>query len=1066
MSNRDLFFIISLAFYLLVHIPVSASASDVRKDTATIQETLKTFTTYPFSDADPIPNPEKSYYPYFRYGGFALESVEQDWKVVTLENDYIKVFVLPEIGGKIWGAIEKSTGREFIYYNSVVKFRDIAMRGPWTSGGIEFNFGIIGHVPTTSNPVDYITRRNEDGSVSCVVGANELMTRTRWEVEIRLPKDKAWFSTTTTYQNSTSLLQPYYQWHNGAFQAEGDLEYCFPGDVSLGHGGEARSWPIDEEGRDLSWYKNNTFSDSKSDMIMGSTKGFYAAYWHDYDFGSGHYAHYGDKPGRKIFSWAQSRSGGIWEDLLTDNDGQYVEMQSGKSLNQAGVSSMWTPFKHAGFKPWQTDVFTEYWFPVLATRGVAEANALGALNMKREGSNLNIYFCPLEKTNDEIRIYLGDELQQSYKVDLNPLETWNTTLSVKNSVQPLKIVIGDKKLVYSEKSEALNRPVKIPEAIDWSSLYGLYVEGLNWMYQNEFDKAELKFNECLQMDSLYAPALNQMAEIYYRKGNSIEALTFAKQSLALDTYDPKANFVYGLINKELGNLDDAEDGFSLATLSSFYRSAATIELAKLFMFRDELLKAAQYIQKILEYNSGDLEAKQVLAVINRRKGNIDEAVKYLDQLAEVSPLNHFVRFEKMLIEETETSKEDFIAMIKTELPNETFMEMAGWYENVACHKEAITLLEMAPGNTLIYFRLAYLYSLYNQLQKSEGFFNKAVASSPDFVLPFRKESVPALEWAVTHSDNWQSKYLLGVLYWSLGNTYEAKSLFVQCGDSPDCFYFYAAKPALFGSDGSYDAEADLLRALNLKPDEWRTSKMLIDYYLDKKDTKQALNIANKALEDFPSNYEVRYTVAKCLLADEQFTKCLDVLEKSHILPNEGASRGRVIYRQATMMKAIEYYRENNYQSALQLVAKARLWPENLGVGRPYDPDERIEDFLEAECLLHLNDKGSRAQGLFQKVISYSENQATGHTSSDYVYLLTLQRLGKETQIMDFISRWKEDSPNDPVLQWCENMVQNNLSAAKKVDSKINTGIEGGTPWNPKRTDPVFELVKSLGYVLK
>ena len=128
------------------------------QNNATIEEFDQTYTTYPFSDPDPIPNPARNYYPYFRYSGFTLESVEQDWKVVSLENDYIKVFILPEIGGKIWGAIEKSTGREFIYYNSVIKFRDIAMRGPWTSGGIEFNFGIIGHVPTTSNPVDYITK--------------------------------------------------------------------------------------------------------------------------------------------------------------------------------------------------------------------------------------------------------------------------------------------------------------------------------------------------------------------------------------------------------------------------------------------------------------------------------------------------------------------------------------------------------------------------------------------------------------------------------------------------------------------------------------------------------------------------------------------------------------------------------------------------------------------------------------------------------------------------------------------------------------------------------------------
>jgi hypothetical protein len=94
----------------------------------------------------------------------------QNWKMIEMENDYIKLWVTPEIGGKIWGAIEKSTGREFIYYNHAVKFRDVAMRGPWTSGGIEINFGVIGHAPTCSSPVDYMIRNNSDGSVSCFVG--------------------------------------------------------------------------------------------------------------------------------------------------------------------------------------------------------------------------------------------------------------------------------------------------------------------------------------------------------------------------------------------------------------------------------------------------------------------------------------------------------------------------------------------------------------------------------------------------------------------------------------------------------------------------------------------------------------------------------------------------------------------------------------------------------------------------------------------------------------------------------------------------------------------------------
>ncbi len=143
----------------------AATVSFAQQKPATIREYLKTFPTYPFSDPSPVPL-LSPVYPYFRFDGFTTQKVDRQWKVVELENDYIRLLILPEIGGKIWAAIEKSTNRPFLYYNHVIKFRDVAMRGPWTSGGLESNFGIIGHTPNCATPVDYVTRQNEDGSVS------------------------------------------------------------------------------------------------------------------------------------------------------------------------------------------------------------------------------------------------------------------------------------------------------------------------------------------------------------------------------------------------------------------------------------------------------------------------------------------------------------------------------------------------------------------------------------------------------------------------------------------------------------------------------------------------------------------------------------------------------------------------------------------------------------------------------------------------------------------------------------------------------------------------------------
>ena len=187
---------------------------------STISEEEREIITYPFNDPNPVPISTSSkhikIYPYTVFEGYSKEGKKQKWKVVKLENDYVEVYVLPEIGGKIWGAIEKSTGKEFIYRNEVIKFRNIAMRGPWTSGGIEFNFGIIGHHPSTANPVDYITKKNEDGSVSCIVGNLDLPSRTNWRVEVRLPKDKAYVETKASWNNPTPIHQSYYNWMTAA----------------------------------------------------------------------------------------------------------------------------------------------------------------------------------------------------------------------------------------------------------------------------------------------------------------------------------------------------------------------------------------------------------------------------------------------------------------------------------------------------------------------------------------------------------------------------------------------------------------------------------------------------------------------------------------------------------------------------------------------------------------------------------------------------------------------------------------------------------------------------------
>ena len=240
-----------LLLALIVLSPMPALANDAP---ATVREHLQTFKTYPFSDPDPVPSMGgEQLYPYFRFDGFTDKAEDRQWKVVELENKYLRVLVMPEIGGKIWAAIDKASGKSFIYYNHVVKFRDVALRGPWTSGGIEINYGIIGHAASSSTPVNYLTRQNPDGSASCFVGGLDMLSHTQWRLEINLPRDKACFITRSFWHNGTEVEQPYYSWMNGAVRAADDLQLIYPGTHYIGHLGEHSTWPTSaRSGKDLS----------------------------------------------------------------------------------------------------------------------------------------------------------------------------------------------------------------------------------------------------------------------------------------------------------------------------------------------------------------------------------------------------------------------------------------------------------------------------------------------------------------------------------------------------------------------------------------------------------------------------------------------------------------------------------------------------------------------------------------------------------------------------------------------------------------------------------------------
>lgn len=1027
---------------------------------ATVTETVETVKTYPFSDPDPVADPSDLFYPYFRFDGFSAKGINRQWKVVSLENDYIKLTLFPEIGGKIWGAVDKTTGKEFIYNNHVVKFRDIAMRGPWTSGGIEFNFGIIGHAPTSSTPIDYVTRQKPDGSVSCYVSSYELVTRTLWTVEVNLPKDKAYFTTTTTWHNSSSIDQPYYQWMNAGYPAAGNVEFCYPGTNYIGHGGELHSFPLDEQGRDISWYEKNDFGNSKSYHIVGKYNDFYGAYWHDNDFGSIHHADYDEKLGMKIFLWGLSREGGIWEDLLTDTNGQYIELQSGRMYNQPASNSSLTPYKHTAFGPQATDRWTEYWFPVKGIKGVSKASRIGALNVLREDGFLKLYFSPLQKLSTTIKLYEGEKEMNSIPLNCGVLETWKDSIPLNKAVAAgrLKVVVGEDLLVYSEvpSDNITSRPKQLPADFDWSSAYGLYTQGEQWMNQKVLDKAEKFLLASLKKDPYFVPALTDLASLYYRQGRYDEALARCKTALSINTYDGDVNYLYGLCNMALGNHTDAKDGFSVASYSPGVRSAAYEKLAEMYLMDRNWAKAEHYALRSKEFNQMNLSADHVLMVVYRKTNQPEKAKALIDPLLEDLPLYHAARFEQLYQGEGSGHPiDDLQSLIRNELPFETYMELAEWYESVGCTEEALSLLSCAGNYPIALYKQAYLLHQAGNDDESRGMLQRAGALSPAMVFPFRPSSLKALEWAKTVQPDWKIDYYEALIRWANQDKAKALELLENCGEA-DYAPFYLSRASLKEGESRL---ADLLKAEQIEM-SWRTGFALINHYVANNQWQKAVETGKKYTKKYPSNYYIGLKYAKALCETGQYQPCISLLSRMQVLPNEGSYAGRAVYREANLYRAMEQLSHKNYKQVVKSVETSKEWPENLGVGKPYDNmiDNRLEDYLEAKAAAGQGDS-RKTSALLAAVADYTISRSH-FESGNLLSALALRESGKVQEADHMVAAWSTDFPENRVVQWCTAIYRGEKEKAVGMLQSRNDQTNT-TPWEASFRDSNFDLIVRL-----
>ena len=353
------------------------------------------------------------------------------------------------------------------------------------------------------------------------------------------------------------------------------------------------------------------------------------------------------------------------------------------------------------------------------------------------------------------------------------------------------------------------------------------------------------------------------------------------------------------------------------------------------------------------------------------------------------------------------------------MPHETFLELASWYRTLGRDQDAAAVLALSPQNAEVLFWRAFLLptrDAADQTTAQQGaldLLQRAVAAPVDFVLPFRPESVEVMRWAMRQTTSWKPAYFLALIHLGLGNAQEGATLLDGCEDRPDFAPFYALRATARQAPAA--ALADLRRAADLDPRQWRFGRRLIERHLQDDDLRGALAVAERYRGRVPDNYVLGMLHARTLVLSGRAADGAAVLATLRVLPYEGATEGRHLHRVAQVSQAIDAMAAGRDRDALDFVAAAREWPEHLGAGKPYpaDVDESVEDALQWRVLSRAK-RTREAEAVLARLRSESPRR-TG--AGALATALALRDAGLRDEAAQVMARWTAAEKDAALTAW-------------------------------------------------
>jgi tetratricopeptide (TPR) repeat protein len=923
------------------------------------------------------------------------EKKDVEWDAIFIENQYLKIMVLPQLGGRIQMAYDKMKQRHFVYYNQVIKPALVGLTGPWISGGIEFNWPQH-HRPSTYQPTDYSIEQNVDGSITVWCNELERMFRTRGMAGFTLHPDKAYLEIKVKLYNRTNHPQTFLWWANPAVKVNDDYQSVFPPDVNavFDHGKrDVSEFPIAKgtyykidysPGTDISRYKNIPVPTSY--MAITSGYDFVGGYENDTKGGLLHVANHHVSPGKKQWTWGHSDFGRAWDRNLTDEDGPYIELMCGVYTdNQPDFSWL---------MPGEEKSFTQYFMPYRDLGMVKNATKEAMLNIDVvDGKAILKAYTTAAYPNAKIVMHCGGKQIMNDMFDFHPATSYEKTIDIPGEVDAQTINVsvlsadGSVLVNWSTKPTSerdMPEPAKAAkEPADIDSNEQLYLTGLHLeQYRHATYDPRAYYEEALKRDPQDYRCNNALGLWYLRRGQFAKAETYfatAINTLTMRNPNPidgEPLFNLGLAQRYLGKNEEAYQSFYKSVWNAAWMDSGYFQLARIETLNKMHEAALEVIDRSLIRNWHNHKARQLKVSILRKLNRNNEALKLCDDSLTLDRFNYSLYFEKYLMNQDQSAMDEMKLLIRGNIHN--YIEFALDYAYAGLYDEAIELITIGISeqgeNNIFPMAVYYKAWFYGQLgfeNQATNALAEAINLCPDYCFPNQPEAVVALQWAIKHNPlDYKALYYLGNFWYAFKNYDEATVCWEKSVAIHPHFATTHRNLALAYFNKQNDAEKALThleKAFELDSTDARILMELDQLY------KRLNKAPEMRLDKLEKHMEL------CMLRDDlylelatlnnllgRFATAYNLIMSRQFHPWEGGE-GKVTKQYVISLTemAKQAIGDGNFQQAVEFLTSARTYPQNLGEGKLYGAQENEILYWLGVALEGLGEKEKAKQSFIE-----------------------------------------------------------------------------------------------------